>query len=860
LKSEFYLILLSFSLSISISYGFDEDSLSVAPTFSMKGGFYDSTIALELKAENQAKIYFTLDGRYPDEKDSLYSNPLQIDSTIAIRAIAYETGKPPSEVNTQTYFINESINLPFISLVTDSDHLFSDNTGIYVTGTNGIPGQCDQVVRNLNQDWERPVNIEFYEKNGTQGLNQQAGIKIFGGCSRTRFPQKSLALFARKIYGKGSFKYPLFKDRDIDKFESFVLRTSADDQVKTFFKDAFTAYSIKDNMDIDYMAYRPTAVFINGQYWGIHNMREKVNEHYINSHYDIEKEKINLLQGNAGEVYGINDGYNAMIEFLGNHNLGAPENYRALKKIIDINQFTDYFIANIHLAEVDWPGNNIKFWNSEDSKYDRWRWILFDRDQSYLNNRIKTNALALATAVVNVNWPNPPWATLLFRSLLANEDFKNRFLQTYAYHLSTTFVPERVNAILDDFKNGIAAEIPRHIERWGGQLDPDKSETWPIPTFNSVAEWEQNIEDVRLFLPAREPLAISHLSIAYNAKDRMNVSLSTNDLGQGNIFFYDKALKENRELSLFNNYPVSLKAIPQTGYHFSHWEIDGDTNKDAAITFTPNTAMKIKAHFEANTDTPKHLIINEINYNSTDKQNSGDWVEIYNPNAYPIDLGGYTVYDSNPENEFKFINGTFIDADGYLVLCESVNQFDSIYAEIENRISGMGFKFSNSNEGIKLFNADSILIDSVHYYDSAPWPKAADGKGYTLELISSDVDNALPESWRASNTKGSPGEFNLEQVLANSEEETQLFKLNQNYPNPVSFGQTKITYTLYEKAKVELRIFDAAGRETDRLINTTQEANSYELIYQTNHLNPGLYHLVMKVNEQFLEIRKMVLR
>jgi hypothetical protein len=263
-----------------------------------------------------SKIYYTTNGNYPDDDDLLYTKPIQIDSTIAIRAIAYNQGQAPSIVTTQTYFINEPINLPIISLVTDPDHLFSDKSGIYVTGTNGIKGACDAVIRNLNQDWERPVNFEFYEKDGTQGINQQAGIKIFGGCSRTRFPQKSFSLFARSIYGKGSFKYQFFLDKDIKKFESIILRSSGDDQVKTFFKDAFTAYSIKDNMDIDYMAYRPTAVYINGVYWGIHNMREKVNEHYINSNFDVEKEKINILEANARIVYGDDSGYNAMVVFL----------------------------------------------------------------------------------------------------------------------------------------------------------------------------------------------------------------------------------------------------------------------------------------------------------------------------------------------------------------------------------------------------------------------------------------------------------------------------------------------------------------------------------------------------------------
>ena len=860
MKSPILFLLIVLLASKTFGFQITNDSLSSTPIFSIQGGFYQGSQSISLTNNSNSSIYYTLNGNYPDDNDSLYTKSILIDSTIAIRAISYEKGKAPSYVNTQTYFINEPINLPIISLVTDSDHLFSDQTGIYVTGTNGIKGSCDNVVRNLNQDWERPINFEFYEKDGTQGVNQQAGIKIFGGCSRTRFPQKSFALYARNIYGKGSFKYQFFSDKNIDKFESIILRASADDQVRTLFKDAFAAYSIKDNMDIDYMAYRPTAVFINGVYWGIHNLREKVNEHYINSNFDVEKEKINILEGNARIAYGDNRGYNAMIDFMGTHKISMTQNYRALEKIIDINQYTDYFVANIHLAEVDWPGNNIKFWNSEDSKYDKWRWILFDRDQTYLKDRIQTNAMALATAVTNVNWPNPPWSTLLLRNLLSNEAYKSRFLQTYAYHVSTTFNPERVNAILDEFKAGIADEIPRHIIRWGGQLDQDKTETWPSPTFNSVAEWGNNIEEVRAFLPAREEFAMNHLFLAFNAKERSKVSMASNDYEKGNVYFFDKKIEKDTDPLLFNNFPFTIKALPKVGHTFSHWEIDGSTISESTVQLIPTKAMNIRAVFEPINSIPKPLVINEINYHSKDERNSGDWVEIYNPNPYAMNLEGYSIQDGNPTNEFKFMKNTFIEQNDYLVLCESVNQFDSVFAEVTNRISGMDFRFSNSNEGIKLFNSDSVLVDSVHYYNSLPWPELADGEGSTLELIVSDSDNSLAESWRASSTIGSPGAINKELVLATNEDPYLPFTLYQNYPNPVSNGQTKIKYKLKESGKVELRIFDALGRETERLVDEIKQEGTYEFLYSTSLLNTGLYHIVLKFNEQNFDIKKLIVR
>jgi hypothetical protein len=837
---------------------FADDSLSAAPTFSLKGGFYKGTQALTLSSKTGSTIYYTLDGHTPTMSATLYSVPIQIGSTTSVRVIVIEPNKYASEILTQTYFIDEPINLPIISLSTDPEYFFSDTSGIYVTGTNGIKGSCDPVIRNLNQDWERPVNIEFYEKDGKQGLNQIAGIKIFGGCSRTRFPQKSFSLFARKVYGKGSFKYQLFPDKDIKKFESFLLRSSADDQVRTMFKDAFAAYSIKDNMEIDYMAYRPVAVFINAQYWGIHNMREKVNEHYIDDNFEVDNETINVLESNATASQGKNEGYNAMIKFIAENNLSNLNNYNAIKKLIDINQFTDYFIANIHLAEVDWPGNNIKFWNSDDSKYDKWRWIVFDRDQTYLPNRIETNALQLATATNGPSWPNPPWSTFLLRNLLDNPDFKNRFIQTYAFHLTSTFNAERVSSILDQFKEGIAAEIPRHIKRWGGQLDLDKSETWPIPTFNSVTKWESNIEEVRQFLPAREPFALSHIKILWGTNERVDVTMEATNIEHGNVYFYDKVLKKPTIVKLFKTIPFQLKAIPKNGYMFSHWEIDGVTKTEKALELKTSNSMNIKAFFKPVSAAEIPLVINEINYNSPDIGNTGDWVEIYNPNDFDIDLEGWRVQDGNIENEYRFEPQTIIEAKNFMVLCESVTLFDSVFNLVGNRVGGMGFKFSNSDEVIKLLSSDNVLVDSVHYMDKAPWPEEADGEGSTLELIDPHLDNKLAESWRASKTKGSPGYFNYEELLAIQEDLERPFQLFQNYPNPVLNGQTKIAFKLKEPGNVELRIFDAYGREIEKLLNEYLDTGKYEKQYTTTSHPSGMYYIILKYQEQYIDMKKML--
>ncbi|MEQ9378959.1 MAG: CotH kinase family protein [Imperialibacter sp.] len=837
----------------------------IPPQFSQSGGFYQTPAHISLTADDQTSIYYSTNGAVPDENSFQYSGPISLNETGALRAVAIGSDGTSSEVVTQTYFIQEPINLPVVSLVTDPAHLFSDESGIYVTGTNGIRGSCDPVIRNLNQDWERPVNIELYEMNGQPGLNQQAGIQIFGGCSRTRFPQKSFSLFARSEYGKGSFDYQLFPDKEIYEFESFLLRSSADDQVRTMFQDAFTAYALRDNMELDYMAYRPVAVFINGQYWGIHNIREKVNEHYFEGNFNVDPDEVNVLERNARISHGDSSQYTKLTDFLSASDMANTANYETISKLIDINQFIDYEIANIHLAEVDWPGNNIKFWSAPNSAYNKWRWILFDRDQTFQLYRANTNALALATADDGPSWPNPPWSTLLLRKLLENPDFRNRFIQTYAWHLSTTFDTLRVSHVLDDFKARIANEIPRHIARWGGQLDPDKSEEWPQPTFNSVEEWESNVENVRSFLPKREPFAIEHLQEYFSIGERSAITIETNGASGGVVKLFDKVLPELSTASYFDEVELKLTAIANDGFLFSHWEVENQTISSEELIIAPTETSNIVAHFVENPDGNLPLVINEINYHSADGRNSGDWVELYNPNDYKLNISGWKLQDDSEENLFTFLENTTIDGKGYLVVCESLTDFDVLFPKVTNRLGGLGFKFSNGGEVVKLFTREGILVDSVRYDDESPWPTEADGEGSTLELIDPEYDNNLAASWRASVAKGSPGKFNDGNILlavdpAAISGQKFGFSLHQNYPNPTVNGLTTLSYEISKGGKVVIKLFDVEGREVDTIVDANQQPNNYELAYRIDQLNEGVYFVMMQFDNTYVQVNRMMVK
>jgi len=830
------------------------------PIFSTPGGYFPGSQSVQLTATDPTvQFHYTFDGTIPTESDPLYTQPIVIDSTTALRVRSFTSGKLPSHPNTQTYFIDEEINLPFVSLVTDPDNLFDDEIGIYVIGTNGIPGYCTDKPMNVNQDWERPINVEIYDTSGMVELNQLAGVKIFGGCSRTRYPQKSLSLFARAQYGKGSFDCQLFKDKPIYSFESFILRNSADDCRYTMFKDAM-GQAILEGMDIDRQAYRPAVVFINGQYWGIHNIREKLNEHYVVENFNLDLNEVNLLTRNPENEWNVEYGsaghYNVMISYVQLHDMLGDEDYEYVSSKMDLQNYIDYQIAEIYLSANDWPSNNIKFWRATSGPQDRWRWIIYDLDNCFFY--IERNTLELATDPwCYCIWPNPPWSTLLFRRLLINERFRNEFIQRYAWHMNTTFLPDRIYHFIDSMKANIEPEIPRHIERWGGQTVPEP-EHWIGPTFNSIEEWEGHIDGMKWFVSERRPHATQHVLDYFGIEGMVSVSIVNEQPEAGKIKITGYPMAGTFHIGeYFMNIPLEIKAIPVLGYKFSHWDYSvaasGSETKrlsSPVLKLLPEENFSLVAHFESEVELDPVLVINEINYHSGEEENPGDWVELYNRKNAIIDLSGWTFKDESDDHVFTFPDGQEIGPNEYLVICEDISAFRLIFEDVNNAIGDLGFGLSNGGEDIRLYATDNILIDAVPYDDEAPWPTEPDGMGPTLELTDPSLNNDLAENWKASYAIGTPGRQNFSNSI-------EKHLISQNYPNPCQ-SSTTIFVSLLDAGFLNIQLHDIFGRHISTFLNEYREKSTYQFSFDTSYLPTGIYFYTMVVDNQLIDTKKMV--
>ncbi|MDF1571936.1 MAG: CotH kinase family protein [Bacteroidales bacterium] len=569
--------------------GSTQKQIAPLPQFSKPGGFFDGPVKIGLSADSKGagyndgaksgvQIFYTLDGSYPTTGANLYTDSIEITATTAVRAITIGEGMIPGIAATQTYFINEPRHLPVFSMVTNPEYLFSDETGIMVQGTNGTTGYCTDIPHNLAQDWERPVNLEFYEQGSQQVINQLCGTKIFGGCSRIRYPQKSLAFFARSEYEYSSFKYQLFPSKPADDYETFILRAGADDQPHTFFRDPLTHMLVQDQVDVDMQAYRPVVLYINGEYYGIINLREKINEHYVNDNFGIDADSVDLLKINGENswnvVSGSNEDYIDMMDFVRGNDLSLPENYAYMTTRMDIDEYINYQVIQVYLGGRDWPGNNIKYWKSSVEPYTKWRWILFDLDHHF--KEFFGNIMEESTEEdCGCSWPNPPWSTLLFRSMLENETFREKFIARFNLLSSTVFDRERMHAMVDRMQADLLPEMPRHIERWGGQKVTHIENTWMSPVFNSIEEWNARVQVMHEFIDSRHEVAMQQMhdyfGIVEAGTHHLAVSLadpSTSTLLVDNAPVVEGAFSGN--FTYAAHLPVEV--LPKAGYLFFHWD------------------------------------------------------------------------------------------------------------------------------------------------------------------------------------------------------------------------------------------------------------------------------------------------
>ncbi len=815
-------------------------TLAEPPTLSPEPGFYNGGIALSMGTVPPGRIYkYTTDGTTPNLGSATYYAPLPITQTTVIRVLSCAfDGTNPTQ-SSYSYFINEDPYLPVVSLIFDPGAFFDNDTGMYVMGSNASQS-FPHFGANFWEDWERQVHLEYFEDGDDLSYAASAGAKIFGGWSRGN-PQRSISLFARGRFGTSKFDYPFFPELDIDDFEAIVLRNSGNDWNASGYRDGFMTGLVSER-DIDKQAFQPVEVYFNGDYWGIYNLREKVNEHFVASHHDLDTDDIDLLGMDGNEViHGENGHYIDLIDYVNTHALISDLNFEYIEERVDIDNFIDYQLAQIYFDNQDWPGNNIKFWNSRQPG-SKWRWILYDTDFGFsiwsTNNYIR-NTLEFATDPNGPGWPNPPWSTLLLRKFLTNPGFKQDFILTACDLLNQPFKYDKVEAALNVHQQWLLLSLPDHIARWN---------------HINITNWYNEGIIMDNFALNRPYYMRNHFRNKFNlgADSDLQVNVEPADAGLVRVH---SIIPENYPWvgTYFSTVPLDVRAVALPGYQFSHWE--GISGENVDLTISMLSDVDLTAVFVPVSPEDGAVVINEINYNSANEYDSKDWIELYNGTPASIDLEGWTVSDGSDDNQFV-LPDIVIPAEAYLIVCSDSLAFRNIHGDYPRIIGDLDFNFSNGGELIRLFNSDEILMDSVRYDDEDPWPAEPDGDGPTLELMHPSLDNAISSSWAVSDNLGTPGAQNSRFANPSAIVEHNRpadFRLGMAFPNPFN-ARVSIPYIVPETESFQIVIFDIRGRMVHS--ETINSSSSGRGLYQWDGTNEsgkdcssGMYVVRLSQNE-----------
>jgi hypothetical protein len=546
----------------------------------LPGGHYDGPQTVALSTTGGV-IRYTLDGSVPRPDSLVYAEPLEISSTTILRARAFEDGRQPSPVETRSYFIGEPArSLPTVSVVAEPATLFGDRIGIYYNKFEPLVSSTSNAalgLRDVFKGKDAPSSIEFLPAEGGPGFRVNAGIRM-GGENNWVHGQRAMNVALRGKYGSDQVSYDLFPGSGIPVHTAFTLRDGGDAWDKEMLRDGMWPFLAKDRLQIDTTDYRPSVVYINGAYWGIHNIRSRWDNTWFFQHKRLNSDNIDHLQyghvTSSSTTLGVERGdaedWLDLLAFISGNDLSRPENYAVVERRIDLDSFIDFVVAETYGINTSWRHNR-EFWR-ERKPGAKWQWFLPDMDQTFRVSQLNTSVLADMLSLDQV----------LVR-LKTSPVFVAKFSQRYAAHMVSTFAPTRVNEILDRMSAEVEEEVPRHIERWR--------------SFNGMTNTSRasNIQGIRDFATSRATGVYTELQARLGVSPPVKLTLVVDEPAGGTVRLNGVAVDAG-EIPVFPNQPFELRAEPAPGFRFAGW--NGVEGEDST-TLTVASASQVSASFVA---------------------------------------------------------------------------------------------------------------------------------------------------------------------------------------------------------------------------------------------------------------------
>ena len=577
----------------------------VVPKFdfgSANAGFYNSQVTLKKpNTSDGTKIRCTKNGSLPTKDSEEFNSDMVIDHSMVLRCAAYKDGYLTKDVVTNTYFINEQVKMPVVAVTVDSA-FFREN---YVKCEASDPDECP---KGMYADVEHPVHVEYFEKGSDtkeKTWEIDAGISLMGNWSRVK-DKKSVAIVMREKYQNGRINYPLFPTNpNVTKYKAFNLRNNGNRFVSDYIEDAMGG-EILNGSGVDYQHSRQVVVFYNGHYYGIHDMRERFNEGYVESNYGIDSKTVDMVKHLNDSLHangGTTDAYAQMLQFIGTNDFSGENNakYEEAKKLIDVGNFADYMAAEIYIHNGDWPNNNVRAWRSPEQP---WKFMVYDLDHGFgwqwgVNDGEFTDGTNMFSWIKKGGGNKPCKETGCFANLyiqlIKNPDFKRLFINRSCAMWKGYLNGNNVSKVVDQMVNTIpSSEKDRDLEKF------KQNEMYYPGGFDwkgdRLKEWARSRDD--------EVVSLYKGEFFEGDENAKLVTVKIKAEGDGSVLMEGMNLPgttapTNFEGKFFNGMQMELTAVATNGAVFKSWSgCEAVEGKPETCRATITDGLTITASFK----------------------------------------------------------------------------------------------------------------------------------------------------------------------------------------------------------------------------------------------------------------------
>ncbi len=534
-----------------------------AVSYSVPAGVYAEEIYLELATrESEAEIFYTLDGSIPTETSLKYEgdyltiadrtmeenqytaiwtspydwetedgfsynpNPQYKATVVKTRLYFPKENVWSKEIWTNTYLIGADYSLPIVSLSAEEADLFDEATGICVPGdayweyleTAEVIDQ-DPRKRVGNYSSNRKVSgyLEYFSKSGSKVMENQMTMRICGNISRGS-GMKSFAVYAWGDETKGVFSYPIFQEscknienNEITEFTSLRLRNFGNDWRRSKFRDAL-GQKVLEGLDLGTQAYEPAVLLVNGEYYGLCEIRENRDGRYFEEHFGIAEEElleVKIADLGDGDRTEAESEFLELISYMETHDLSVKEHYEYVEQRLNVERFMDYVLAQLYLQNIDWLYNNCNFIKStvvrEDSAYADGRWQVFLYDLDYSMNYENVDNYTTF-------YESGCFSAKIIKALLANEACKAYYMNRFEELMEIYFEPSKGIALLEEFQKELEAEVAEDFSRW------DLYQNGTLVKATGIDYWYEKMDDIRRFFEERPQYAKEYFYQSLNSE------------------------------------------------------------------------------------------------------------------------------------------------------------------------------------------------------------------------------------------------------------------------------------------------------------------------------------------------------